>query len=216
MRPWWISLLRAAILLTAVAVMLRGDVLYGLFCLVALGLALVPAALARSHHARAPVELELALLLLMVTDMTLGNLLGLYLRLPWFDKVLHLGTSILIGLIAFLAVYVLHVTGRIRFRRWLDGAAILLLTLGIGALWEIAEYAVDGLLGRSAQSAPGMSAIDDTMIDLIVDAIGGAVAAVLGPLYMKHSARSRERVREITALISRRRAPGSAEAVVPG
>ena len=115
MRPWWISLLRAAILLTAIAVMLRGDVLYGLFCLVALGLALVPAALARSHHARAPVELELALLLLMVTDMTLGNLLGLYLRLPWFDKVLHLGTSILIGLIAFLAVYVLHVTGRIRF-----------------------------------------------------------------------------------------------------
>lgn len=206
--------LRAVILLTAVGVMFRGDVLYGLFCILALGLTLIPAALARTTQARTPFELEVVLLLVMVGDMTLGNLLGLYVRLPWYDKVLHLGSSILVGWIGFLSVYVLHVTGRTNFRAWLDGIAILLVTLGVGAIWEIAEYGVDRVLGRATQGSPVMAPHDDTMIDLILDGAGGVVAAMLGPLYMKHSARSRERVHQLAALISRRLGPIPGDAMV--
>ena len=205
--------LRIVILLTAVGSMVRGSVLYGLFCLLALGLTLVPAIIARSAQARMPFELELVLLGLMVGDMTLGNLLGLYVRVPWYDKALHLGSSTLIGLIGFLSVYVLRATGRTALRPWLDGLLIFLVTLGVGALWEIAEYAVDHLLGRATQTSPGMGPLDDTMIDLVVDGIGGMVAAVLGPLYMRHSARSRQRARELVAMISRRRAPEATEAL---
>ena len=194
--------------------MVRGSVLYGLFCLLALGLTLVPAIIARSTRARTPFAFELVLLVLMVGDMTLGNLLGLYVKLPWYDKVLHLGSSTLIGLIGFLAVYLLHATGRTDLRPWLVGVLILFVTLGVGALWEIAEYAVDHLLGRATQSSPGMAPLDDTMIDLIVDGVGGVVAAALGPLYMRYSARSRLRARELVALISRRRAPDASEIVV--
>ena len=208
------SVLRAMILLTAVGVMVRGDVLYGVFCLFALGLTLVPAILARSTRARAPFELELVLLLLMVSDMTLGNLLGLYVRLPWYDKALHLGSSTLIGLIGFLVVYVLHATGPTRFQPWLDGVAILLVTLGIGVLWEIAEYAVDRVLGRATQSAPGMAPLDDTMIDLVMDGLGGVVAAVLGPLYLRVSARSRRRAEELAALVTRRFASEASDAMI--
>lgn len=203
--------LRAVILLTAGAVIVQGDVLYGLFCILALGLTLVPAAIARSATGRSPLGLEIVLLLMMVGDMTLGNLLGLYVRLPWYDKVLHLGGSILIGWIGFLAVYVLHVSGRTLFRPWLAGLAILLVTLGVGALWEIAEYVVDLLTGRSTQGSPGMTAVDDTMVDLILDGLGGIVAALLGPLYIAHSTRSRARVREVADLVAHRIASGAAE-----
>ena len=207
--------LRVVIFLTAVATMVRGSVLYGLFCLLALGLTLVPAIIARSTRARTPFELELVLLVLMVGDMTLGNLLGLYVMLPGYDKVLHLGGSTLIGLIGFLAVYLLHATGRTDLRPWLDGILILFVTLGVGALWEISEYAVDHLLGRATQGSPGMSPLDDTMIDLVLDGVGGVVAAVLGPLYMRYSARSRQRARELVAAISRRRVPEASDVMVP-
>jgi hypothetical protein len=168
----------------------RGDIAYGAFCLVALALTLIPAIRARRIDAGVPLELELVLLWFMVTDMTLGNLLGLY-QLPYYDKALHLGSSILVAMIGFLAIYVLHLTHQTRFHPWLDALAILLVTLGIGALWEVAEYGVDQLFTRRTQGAPNQSAIDDTMFDLMMDGVGGMIGAVLGPLYIRYSRRSR-------------------------
>ncbi len=205
-RPWWVYVLRGSIVLSAIAQALRGDVLYAVFCLIALAIALAPAIAARSAHARIPVEFEVALQVLMVGDMTLGNTLELYVRLPWFDKALHLGSSILIGLMGFLSIYILHVTHRVRFQPWFDGIAIFLTTVGIGAVWEIAEYAVDHLFGRATQGSPTMTPIDDTMIDLILDSVGGVIAAVLGPLYIRYSARSRRRVGELVDLLAARQA----------
>src|ERR1043165_3379346 len=98
---------RLAILATAIAELVRGDVLYGAFCIVALVLTFVPAIRARRIDAGIPIELELVLLWFMVTDMTLGNALGLY-QLTWYDKALHLSSSILIAMLGFLAIYMLH------------------------------------------------------------------------------------------------------------
>jgi hypothetical protein len=184
------ALPRAAILATAVAEIARGDVLYGAFCIVALALTLVPAIHARRINAGIPLELELVLLWFMVGDMTLGNWLGLY-QLSWYDKALHLSSSVLVALVGFLAIYVLHLTHHTHFHPWLDAVAILLVTLGMGAVWELAEYGVDQLFARRTQGAPNLSAIDDTMFDLMMDGLGGIVGAVLGPIYIRHSRRSR-------------------------
>ena len=204
MRPWWIYALRIAIFLTAVAGFAKGDPIYGVFCLLGLGLALVPAFLARSPNAAVPFEVEVVLLFLMLMDMTLGNMLGFYVRMPWYDKALHLGNSMLVGGIAFFAVYVAHATHRMQFKPWSDGVAILLLTLGLGAVWEIGEYAADQLVGARSQGSPGMSPLADTMADLMLDGLGGLLAAVIGPLYIRYSARSRRRVAELTHLLSQR------------
>jgi hypothetical protein len=195
---------RVAILVTAIAELARGDILYGTFCFVALVLTLIPAIHARRIDAGVPLELELVLLWFMVTDMTLGNWLGLY-RLPYYDKVLHLGSSILVALVGFLAIYVLHLTHQTRFHPWLDALAILLVTLGIGALWEISEYGVDQLFARRSQGAPNQSAFDDTMFDLMMDGLGGVIGAVLGPLYIRHSRRSRVVVDAFADFIESRR-----------
>lgn len=202
-RPVWLYALRAVLLVTAAGVMARGDVLYGGFCLLGLGLTRVPAFLAHALRVRQPRGLELGLLVLLIADMTVGNLLGVYGRLPWYDKLLHLGGAILVGWLAFLAIGALQASGRIRLRPWLAGAAVLLLTLGVGALWEIAEYAVDELLGRSAQRAPGVAPIDDTMLDLVMDALGGAVAAVAGALHWRGAADGQGRAGEPVTRTSR-------------
>jgi hypothetical protein len=201
-RMAWV--LRAAIAATAIAHLLGGDPLYGLFCIAAVVIVLIPAAVAKSSLGNLPIRIELAVLWIVVADMTLGQLGGLYLSVPWYDKALHLGNSALLGMVAFLAVYMLHFIGRSRQHPWVDGAAILLLTLGLGALWEIGEYAIDQVLGRATQGAPGMGPLDDTMWDLILDGSGGLLGALFGPLYMHHSRESRRRIERFARLIERR------------
>ncbi len=194
---------RVAILATGAAQLANGFLVYGAFCLVVLALTLAPAVRARSLDAGIPLELELAALWLMIADMTIGNLLGLY-ELTWYDKVLHVSSSSLIGLAGFLAIYVLHLPHRMRVHPWLDGVAILLVTLGLGAAWEIGEYGVDQLLGGSTQGSPNMNALDDTMIDLLLDGIGGVIGAILGPWYMRRSTASRKRVAAMGRLLEAR------------
>lgn len=198
----WI--LRAAIVATALARLIGGDPVYALFCLGGVVLAFAPAVLARSARMTAPIEVELALLFALVADMTLGRELGLYDAMHWYDKALHLGTSVVLGVLAFQAVYVAHFVGHGRRHPWIDGAAILLVTLGLGALWEIGEYGADMLFGRATQGAPLLAPLDDTMVDLVLDGVGGVVGAVVGPVYMRVSRRSRARVRQFASLVEQR------------
>jgi hypothetical protein len=192
---------RAAIFATSIAELASGDVLYGAFCLVALGITLIPAIHARHLDTGVPLGIELTLLWLMLADMTLGNALGMY-RLAWFDKAVHLSSSLLVGMLGFLAIYVMHQVHKTRFHPWLDGIAIFLVTLGIGAFWEIAEFAVDQLFDRVTQGAPNMSPLDDTMFDLLADAIGGVAGAVIGPFYIQRADHTRSQIRRLSAQLS--------------
>ncbi len=53
--------------------------------------------------------------------------------------------------------------------------------VAIGTMWEIFEFAMDQTFGMNMQK----SGLMDTMTDLIVDVIGGAVGAFSGFLYLK-------------------------------
>jgi hypothetical protein len=195
--------LRAIVMVTAVGHVALGDVIYGVYCLAGLAISLVPAYLARSTRAIWPVDVEVVFLWFLLSDATLGNLGGMY-RLAWYDKALHVASAILVAMVAFYAVYLAHLLGRTARHPWIDGVAILLITLGLGAVWEIGEYTVDSVLQRSTQGSPIQAALDDTMWDLILDGIGGVIGAVLGPLYMSRSARSRQRLEAFASLVAAR------------
>ena len=197
-------LLRALILLTAVVHAARGALLYALLCLAAIALVVIPAWIARSSAANLPVEIELVLLWWLVSDMTLGRLAALYDTSAWFDKAVHLGNSVLVGMLGFLAVYVLHFTGVFPARKIVTGVIIVVLTLGIGAFWEILEYIADVFFAKGAQGSPSLAPLDDTMWDLILDGVGGVIGGVLGPIYMRHSRRSRGRMRAFAERRARR------------
>jgi len=169
------ALLRGVILATAIAQLARGGAERRIERIAALGVTLLPAI--RTH-----AWLPLALLSLMVVDMTLGNTLGLYARLPWLDKALHVATSALLTTVALHALR--------RSPAWLAVVASILVAVGIGAVWEIAEYGIDQVLARQTQRSPGLSALDDTMLDLAVG-LAGAVAGAL--LALAHTRRDLRR-----------------------
>jgi len=196
--------LRAAVLVTGTVFVWQGTWVMAAFCVVAVSIAIAPTIVVRTPGLTWPVEVEVALLWLLVTDLTLGYALDLYTRVVWFDKALHLSSSTVVGFVAFMAVYAAHVVRQARPHPVLDGVAILIATLGFGALWEIGEFAADQLLGFHSQGSPTMSPIVDTMWDLILDGCGGVIAAILGALYIHRSPRSRQRVALIAAHLDSR------------
>ena len=201
--------LRVALLATAVIYIVRQDWAIGIFCVVALAIAVTPTVAARSASFAWPVEVEILLLWLATAHITLGELFNLYSDVGWFDKALHFSDSLLIGFTAFLAVYVAHYMRHEKAHPWLDGAAILLVTLGLGAFWEIIEFIEDHYFGMHTQGSPMMAPLPDTMWDLISDGAGGVIAAILGPVFMHHSRRSRRRVADFAKRaegVSQRRA----------
>lgn len=196
----WI--LRLLILATAVTHLIQGKYLYALLCAAVIAVVVAPPLLARSSSGNIPVELELAALWGAVGDMTFGRLAGLYGGTVWFDKVLHFGNSLLVGVLAFLMVYALRFTGRLKTSAVTNAVVILLLALGVGALWEIAEYVADLAFAEGAQGSPAMGPLDDTMWDLILDGTGGALGGLLGSVYMRWSKRTARRIKSFARLVS--------------
>lgn len=192
-------LLKVVVLLTALGQFVRGEWVFGVGVLVAAALASLPAYLSQNNKYPFPVEIEILLSLILVVHLTLGLALDFYNTFDHYDKVLHYGNSILISFIGFLVAYALHFTGRLHTSSWGIVIVILLITLGIGAFWEIMEYASDQLVyGHVAsvqkqQGSPTSSPLDDTMLDLVGDLVGGVIGAFLGGLYIRYSKRTRSR-----------------------
>lgn len=182
---------RLALLAMAARHLASGEILLVGYCLLALGLVLVPPLLARTSGANIPVELELALIILILTDMILGKWLGLYERIVYWDKVLHIGNSVLLGFMGFLLLFVLRSTGRLRVSTPISILLAAWLTLGLGAAWEIGEYAMDRAFDVVTQGSPNMRPLDDTMWDLILDVLGGVVGGGIGVVYLQRSARAK-------------------------
>jgi hypothetical protein len=202
------GILKVVIGLTALVQFVRGEVVFGIGALVAAGLVSLPAYLSRNNKYPFPVEIEILLSLLLVGHLTLGLWLDFYNAFSHYDKMLHYGSSILVSFIGFLIAYALYFTGRLQASPVAVVIVILLMTLGIGAFWEILEYGSDQLIYQrllsvqQQQGSPTLDALDDTMIDLIADFIGGAFGAVLGGLYIRYSRRTQSRrfVEVMTAL----------------
>ena len=71
----------------------------------------------------------------------------------------------------------------------------------LGVLWEIYEFSVDYLFGWNMQR----SGINDTMTDLMVDALGAFAVSLLGYLYMKGDIKAFERIEKSFIRMNRKR-----------
>ena len=120
----------------------------------------------------------------------LGEVLDFYYLIPFWDIILHFFSGAMLGALGFILVSWLNDSDRVRVS--LSPAFVALFAfcfaLSCGAIWEIYEYAFDGLLGlnmqkfitASGEALVGHAALRDTMKDLIVDAAAALLMAGLG------------------------------------
>ena len=148
--------------------------------LAALALTALPGLVANRVGLRLPPSFLAAIALFILATLYLGEVQDFYDRFWWWDLALHFGSAMGFGILGFLLVFMLFQGDRYAAPPWAVGVLSFCLAMTVGALWEIFEYAMDTLFGFNMMK----SGLRDTMGDLIVDAVGAALAALAGVVYL--------------------------------
>lgn len=159
-------------------------------CLLGLVTINLPSILERRMHFELPVALYGCYMVFLYCAISLGEIRSFYYRFPHWDMILHLFSSVMTGLFGMMVITILNRNERVSMRLSPIFMAVFAFTFSvtIGALWEIFEYAADGLIGANMQKyitaqgtvLAGHDALTDTMKDLCVDAVGAVLASAFG------------------------------------
>ena len=142
-------------------------------------LTLVPAVLSRRYRVILPPEFQLVAAAFIFLSLFLGSALDFYYHFWWWDLALHTASGFLLGIIGFVALYVLNQTDRLppgmtpAFRCFFG----VTFAVTLGVLWEIFEF-VMGSAWPAFNMQSNETGVGDTMVDLIVDTAGAVVVAL--------------------------------------
>jgi hypothetical protein len=149
-------------------------------------LTLVPTFVWRRYRVVVPPEFQFVSALFVFLSLFLGSAANLYYRYWWWDIVLHTSSGFLLGIIGFLAVFVLNQTDRIPRGITPFFLCFFAVTFAVflGVVWEIFEFLIDRVWpATNMQSLE--TGIVDTMVDLIVDLLGAVIVAAMGWVYLR-------------------------------
>lgn len=128
--------------------------------------------------------LQVYFMVAIMVHFLLGNTLHFYRDVWFFSWIVHLINSFLIATIIY-GMLLRNCKNQSKFFMFL---ATLAFTATIGVLWEICEYAIDSCVTGSnmqrfnnsitGEAFVGQEALVDTMTDLMMDVVGGAMAGL--------------------------------------
>ncbi len=127
--------------------------------------------------------LQVYYLVAIMVHFLLGTTLNFYRDVWYFSWIVHLINSFLIATIIY-GMLLRNCKNQSRFFMFLATVAFTAL---VGVLWEVCEYAIDGMSGSNMQrfndsvtNEPfvGRRALLDTMTDLMMDSVGGLLAGL--------------------------------------
>ena len=145
-----------------------------------------------------PGALSAAYIIFLFASIFLGEVLTFYYRLPLWDDILHLSSSVLLGIFGFSVAEMLN-GAQNRPSPIFTALFATAFAISVGVLWEIYEFSFDGLLGLNMQKfmsnggeagnplvpLSGRGAIMDTMTDLIIDTVGSVSICAVGFVSLK-------------------------------
>lgn len=149
-------------------------------------LTMIPQLLKRWFRVDVPPEFQLVAAIFVFCAIFLGTSLGFYGRFLWWDTALHTTSGCLLGIVGFIAVFLINGTDHRPEGMRVSLIAVFgfMFAVTLGVFWEIYEFIADNLIpGLNMQVVE--TGTTDTMIDMIVNTIGAAVIAVLGYLFCK-------------------------------
>lgn len=173
----------AALLLAALFALGLGRWSLAFVSFATLALSMVPPLLAARFSLTLPLPFLLFTTFFFFASIFLGEAFDFYERLWWWDLALHGFSAVGFGLTGFLFVFMLFEGDRFAAPPSAIAFISFCVAMMVGAIWEVFEYAMDITFDLNMQK----SGLDDTMGDLIVDALGGLFASVTGYLYLRHN-----------------------------
>jgi hypothetical protein len=178
--------IQAALVIGLVLFTLRRDWENVFLTVMVIGLTLVPTFVLRKYRVYIPPEFQLIAAAFVYLSLYLGSARDFYYRFWWWDIVLHTGSGFLLGIVGWIALFVLNKTERLPPGIRPEFLCFFAVTFAVflGVLWEIFEFAVDQI-APSVNMQSNETGVVDTMYDLIVDTAGAIVVALMGLAYAK-------------------------------
>jgi hypothetical protein len=151
---------------------------------VAIALMELPAVLERNLEL--PLDFRLTLWLVVPVFLHALGSMGLYAAVGVWDNLTHALSSSLVAAAGYTTVRALdvHYDGVYLPGKFV-AAFLLIFTLAFGVFWEILEFAIDGAATMTGtDSVLAQHGLDNTMLDLVFDAVGALVVAVWGSAHL--------------------------------
>ncbi|MDO5835370.1 MAG: hypothetical protein Q4P17_02585 [Methanobacterium sp.] len=198
--------LRIIILINAAYHVIFGEVFFGFLALIALTILLVPRFFTKNKICVVPVDIEILFLIVIFFELIVADAYSFYSLVPYYDKFMHLLVSFIVGLVGMMIIYTFYALGKLQASTGVMFALIVLITMGLGAGLEMAEYFYDQILypliglylpTGLTQGSMVASPLADTMEDLFVDTLGGILGAAIGIVLIK---REKKKGRELEVL----------------
>ena len=173
--------LQIGIFVVIASALFQGQWLVAFSGSIALLLTFAPAMIERRLKLALPVEITLITCVFLYASFALGEVRDFYEKIWWWDLALHGLSALTIGIIGFLGIYVFYMTNRINVAAGWIATITFALAVSLGTIWEFFEFLMDWFFGLNMQK----SGLVDTMTDLMINATGAAIAALLGYFYVR-------------------------------
>jgi hypothetical protein len=139
-----------------------------------------PSLLRKRYRVVFPPEFQFISAAFVFLSLFLGSATDFYYKYWWWDMVLHTSSGFLLGIVGFLALFLLNQTDKIPQGMKPGFLCFFAVTFAVtlGVVWEIFEFVVDRFTAANMQSTE--TGVVDTMEDLIVDTLGAIIVASMG------------------------------------
>lgn len=156
--------------------------------LIAIGVTFMFTRMEKRLDVHLPRALIMAIILLVVASLVLGEAIGMY-QYWWWDDMLHTLSGVIIGFLGFLLVYLFNARYNMHMNPHFVALFSFTFAVTMGVLWEIFEFSLDVFFGMDTQrwNLPANAALigrdyqgsglRDTMSDLIVTCAGAVVSS---------------------------------------
>ncbi len=183
---------------------LKSDyVLMLLQCILACIITFLPSMIQRKWKIDIPNFMYILYFIFLYCAVYLGEVQNFYYLIPNWDIMLHTFSGAMLGALGFSLVGILNDEPRVHINLspFFVAFFAFCFAVAMGAIWEIYEFTVDGLLQLNMQkymlengtALVGRAALMDTMEDLIVDAVGALTVTVLGYVLLRNRQRREKR-----------------------
>lgn len=159
-------------------------------CLLGLFVLALPGFLEKRFSIDIPHFMTVLYFIFLYCAIYLGEVRSFYYLIPHWDTILHAMSGAMLGAFGFVLVRTLTEAEKVKVELspFFVSLTAFCFAITIGVVWEVYEFAGDGLLGLNMQKfrlpdgtlLSGHAALSDTMWDLIVDALAALSVAVIG------------------------------------